>query len=250
MSDRLVIFDCDGVLVDSEALSSRVMAEALTELGYPVSADDCIRRFTGISMATLMERVEADWGRSLPPHFESDIQERDFAAFRAELAPVDGVEDALATMSHAKCVASSGAVEKMHLTLSITGLLPYFEPHLFSSSMVRRGKPAPDLFCSRRREWGIGRRIAGSWRTALPVLRRLSRLACTLSVSGAPFIPTSTPRNCSARPAPREYSHACRIFLVFLPMALAPDPIRRRWMQRQRSGEKNASFRRIYKTRR
>ncbi|MCW5700743.1 MAG: HAD-IA family hydrolase [Rhodospirillales bacterium] len=146
MSDRLVIFDCDGVLVDSEALSSRVMAEALTELGYPVSADDCIRRFTGISMATLMERVEADWGRSLPPHFESDIQERDFAAFRAELAPVDGVEDALATMSHAKCVASSGAVEKMHLTLSITGLLPYFEPHLFSSSMVRRGKPAPDLF--------------------------------------------------------------------------------------------------------
>lgn len=145
-SNLLVIFDCDGVLVDSEPIASRIMAESLSEVGYAVTVEDCNERFKGMPMADILKMVEEDWGRSLPPDFATLIHERDFAAFRRELKAIPGVREAVEALPYAKCVASSGAPEKMQLTLTLTGLIELFEPHLFSAHMVENGKPAPDLF--------------------------------------------------------------------------------------------------------
>ena len=143
---HLVIFDCDGVLVDSEPIACRVMARELTALGYPLSPDDCQERFTGVSMKTVMAMIEADWGQALPAGFEDHLRDKDFEAFRAELEPVPGVEEMLADLDIRRCVASSGTPEKIRFTLTVTGLIGAFEPHLFSARMVEHGKPAPDLF--------------------------------------------------------------------------------------------------------
>lgn len=142
----LVIFDCDGVLVDSEPIASRVLAQVVSEQCFPLTAQQAIERFTGLSLATVLSSIEAQWGRSLPLDFRERLRERDYAAFRAELKPIEGTAEVLERLSVARCVASSGVLEKIRLTLGTTGLLHYFEPHLFSAQMVAHGKPAPDLF--------------------------------------------------------------------------------------------------------
>lgn len=143
---ELVIFDCDGVLVDSEMLSARVLAREVSALGLPLSAEDCLDRFTGISMKAVLTAVAADLGKPLPPGFEDQVRAADERAFAADLKPIDGVRDAVEALPRRRCVASSGALAKMRFTLGLTGLLPLFDPHLFSASMVAHGKPAPDLF--------------------------------------------------------------------------------------------------------
>jgi HAD superfamily hydrolase (TIGR01509 family) len=142
----LVIFDCDGVLVDSEVIASRLLAEALTREGYPVTAAECRRRFTGVSIRSVVEAVGGESGRPLPSGFEERLRARDLEVFTRQLKPVPGVAEAVSRLPHAKCVASSGAPEKIRHSLAVTGLLPLFAPHLFSAHMVGRGKPAPDLF--------------------------------------------------------------------------------------------------------
>lgn len=151
----LILFDCDGVLVDSELLSSDLMAAALTAEGYPVTAGDCRARYTGISMRSTIAMVEADWGRPLPVDFEDRIRAHDLVVFARELKPVPGITEALARIPLAKCVASSGAPEKIHHSLTVTGLLGFFEPHLFSAHMVAHGKPAPDLFLFAAKTMGV-----------------------------------------------------------------------------------------------
>jgi len=143
---ELIIFDCDGVLVDSEVVAARVMARELTAIGFPLSPADCIARYTGISMASVAAKIEAEWGRALPAGFIDRVREQDAAAFRAELRPIAGAGEMLAALRSPRCVASSGRVAKMRLTLGLTGLLAFVEPHLFSAEMVAHGKPAPDLF--------------------------------------------------------------------------------------------------------
>ena len=142
----LVIFDCDGVLVDSEVVAARVLARELTAIGVPLTADDCIARYTGISMGSVLSRVEEEWGRPPPADFMERVRAADTEAFRAELRPVAGARKVVQELAQPKCVASSGRLAKMRLTLSLTGLLPFLEPCLFSAEMVARGKPAPDLF--------------------------------------------------------------------------------------------------------
>lgn len=146
VSPELVIFDCDGVLVDSEIISSRVLSRELTALGLPLTPEDCLVEFTGITMAAAMARIEKMMGRALPEDFEATLEQKDFDAFRTELEPVPGVKAVLPALNVPRCIASSGAIAKMRLTLGTTGLLSYFEPHLFSAQMVKHGKPAPDLF--------------------------------------------------------------------------------------------------------
>lgn len=145
-SPQLVIFDCDGVLVDSEIIACRVLSRELNAMGLALSPKDCLDAFTGITTAAMMERIEEMLGRPLPEDFEQTLQRKDFEAFETELQPVPGVKAMLPTLTVPRCIASSGAVAKMRLTLTTTGLLSYFEPHLFSAQMVERGKPAPDLF--------------------------------------------------------------------------------------------------------
>ncbi|TVR96402.1 MAG: HAD family hydrolase [Rhodospirillales bacterium] len=145
----LVIFDCDGVLVDSEPIASRVLADLLTEIGFPMSAEGALDRYTGITLPAVLAKVEEEWGRPLPRDFLDRLRARDQAAFRAELQPVPGVTavlDALDAAGMRKCVASSGAPEKLRLTLTVTGLWDRFAPHIYSAAQVPRGKPWPDLF--------------------------------------------------------------------------------------------------------
>lgn len=142
---ELVVFDCDGVLVDSERLAVRVESRLITELGWPLDEGDVVERFVGRSDSYMLGEIESHLGRPVP-----DWQERYESAlhrsFRAELTPVDGIESALDAIGVSTCIASSGTHDKMRLTLGITGLHERFEGRIFSATEVERGKPAPDLF--------------------------------------------------------------------------------------------------------
>jgi HAD superfamily hydrolase (TIGR01509 family) len=143
---QLVIFDCDGVLVDSERITNRVFAEMLGELGLAITLEDMFERFVGHSMAQCLELITAMLGRPPPDDFVPSYRVRSSLALEALVKPVPGIEDALAQIAIPWCVASNGPHEKMRLTLGRTGLLPRFEGKLFSGSEVAHPKPAPDLF--------------------------------------------------------------------------------------------------------
>ncbi|WP_291995514.1 HAD family hydrolase [Candidatus Accumulibacter sp. ACC003] len=144
VTPALLVFDCDGVLVDSEPIASRVLAETLTELGFSLTPRQAIDRYTGISLPAVLAQVAAEWGRALPTDFAARLRDRQ--AFAAELQAMAGAAAMLAGLALPKCVASSGKLDKIRGNLALTGLLPYFAAHLFSAEMVARGKPAPDLF--------------------------------------------------------------------------------------------------------
>jgi HAD superfamily hydrolase (TIGR01509 family) len=145
----LVIFDCDGVLVDSEPLSNQVLAQAFTRIGVPMTTEESVHHFMGRSRAHLEARGAELYGRPLPEGFyESYAAARD-AAFQRELEAVEGIReavDALHAAGVATCVASSGTHAKMRLTLGMTGLWERFDGRIFAAAEVQRGKPAPDLF--------------------------------------------------------------------------------------------------------
>jgi len=142
----LVIFDCDGVLVDSELISNRILSRLLTQAGLEITADQCRARFTGISMASVRALVERDLGRSLPGDFEQSVFRADRIAFERDLTAVAGVAAVLRAIPVAVCVASSGSPEKIANSLRVTGLADHFGDRIFSATMVANGKPAPDLF--------------------------------------------------------------------------------------------------------
>lgn len=149
-----MIFDCDGVLVDSEPIANRVLYEALIALGLDCDAAETERATRGLSMASVLTWAEARLGRPLPDDFVERVQARTFAAFRAGLEPVPGVAAALERIPIPICVASSGEAEKIRLSLGLTGLLPRFEGRVFSATEVARGKPYPDLFLHAARVMG------------------------------------------------------------------------------------------------
>jgi HAD superfamily hydrolase (TIGR01509 family) len=142
----LVIFDCDGVLVDSEVIFARILAERLTAIDLPTTIDAAITLGFGKNRATLSAAVATQFGRALPDTFFDAFAVHSAAAFERELSPVPGVEELLAGLSVARCVASNGHLERVRHRLTLTGLLPFFDPHVFSAIQVAFGKPAPDLF--------------------------------------------------------------------------------------------------------
>ena len=146
----LVIFDCDGVLVDSEPLANTCFARALQREGLDWNVEDTMRRLMGRSMKSCVEIVEGELGRALPADFVDRLKADTMQAFRdAPLRTVPGVVeaiDAIEAAGIATCVASSGGLDKMRVTLGITGLWSRFEGRIFSSTQVPRGKPFPDLF--------------------------------------------------------------------------------------------------------
>ncbi|HEV2636650.1 MAG TPA: HAD family phosphatase [Actinocrinis sp.] len=146
---QLVIFDCDGVLVDSERLAVRVESAALARLGWPLTETEVAERFLGRSDAYMTAQVEAQIGGPLPPGWQRELDEAYAIAFDEELTAVDGIIEALDTITAlglATCVASSGTHEKMRRTLGKTDLRRYFEGRIYSGTEVPHGKPAPDLF--------------------------------------------------------------------------------------------------------
>lgn len=153
----LVIFDCDGVLVDSEPISNALLAEALGQLGLTLSMAETSRIFVGLSWPDCIRKIELLTGRPVPGGWEADLRARELEVFRHRLRPVSGVRRVIHRLQVKNvpfCVASSGGIDKMRLTLGVTDLLPEFEHVLFSAQMVARGKPHPDLFLHAAREMG------------------------------------------------------------------------------------------------
>jgi beta-phosphoglucomutase-like phosphatase (HAD superfamily) len=142
----LVIFDCDGVLVDSELISCRAHSQLLTRHGYPITADQVLDRFLGVSDREARLIVEAELGYSLPGDFDAQVKAATLSFYAGDLRAIANVGAAIAAINLKKCVASSGTPDKIHHGLTCAGLYDVLAPHIFSASQVKRGKPAPDLF--------------------------------------------------------------------------------------------------------
>ena len=142
----LIIFDCDGVLVDSEVISCRAHAETLTRHGYPITSDQVLTRFLGVSDREARQTIEREMGRKLPDDFETQMKQAALQRYASELAAIPHIGEAIAAIDLPKCVASSGTPEKIHHGLTCAGLFDALVPHIFSAVQVARGKPAPDLF--------------------------------------------------------------------------------------------------------
>ncbi|MEU6261028.1 HAD family hydrolase [Streptomyces sp. NPDC047043] len=155
----LVIFDNDGVLVDSEPISNRLLAAYLTELGHPTSYEDSLRDYMGSAMHRVHDLVEERSGQRLPTDFDDVFHARVFAAFERELKPVAGAADVLEELAADGvpcCVASSGSHERIRVGHRTTGLDRWFDDsRIFSAEDVGRGKPAPDLFLHAAERMGV-----------------------------------------------------------------------------------------------
>ena len=150
----LVIFDCDGVLIDSETIAARVHAEALEALGYAYTTDD-MRRFVGVSGRDMCRIIEEESARPLPEDYGVSTRETLWAAYHGELAAVPHVAEAVDALGLPVCVASSSSPESLRLSLGLVHLYERFAPHIFSATQVARGKPAPDLFLFAARQMGV-----------------------------------------------------------------------------------------------
>lgn len=150
----MVIFDCDGVLVDSERLTHQVVVDMLAEHGVALPFDEAVDRFIGMSMANGLVQLKALLGGELPADFLPEMGRRTRAAFRAGLTAVPGVEAVLDGLQRPYCVASNGNHAKVNFTLGHTGLLPRFHGRIFTADDVQHPKPAPDLFLLAARSLG------------------------------------------------------------------------------------------------
>jgi HAD superfamily hydrolase (TIGR01509 family) len=151
---EVVIFDCDGVLVDSELIALGQMRHALGQAGLPLSHAEAIDRFLGLSLDSIMQKAEADLASALPAGFRNDLSRDILARFAGELKGIEGVRQAVAGLRCRVCVASSSSPERIRLALSVAGYGGLFEPYIFSATMAPRGKPHPDLFLHAARKMG------------------------------------------------------------------------------------------------
>jgi HAD superfamily hydrolase (TIGR01509 family) len=151
----LVIFDCDGVLIDSELLAVRADVACLAEEGIAISAEDIIERYVGVSLAGMLADLERRFDCKLRDDFPLRHQLCLNALFEAELKPMPGIAAVLDGLSGKVCVASSSTPERLRHALGLVGLFDRFHPHIFSATMVARGKPAPDLFLHAAAQMGV-----------------------------------------------------------------------------------------------
>jgi HAD superfamily hydrolase (TIGR01509 family) len=143
---KLVIFDCDGVLVDSETLMVKLYREISDSVGWNLDDDEIVEMFIGRSHEHFVREFESFTGEPVSSEWETAFRDREYRMFREHLQPVDGIVSALEKITAPTCVASSGSHEKMRFTLGLTGLYSRFEGRIFSGDDVANGKPAPDLF--------------------------------------------------------------------------------------------------------
>ncbi|NHZ70806.1 MAG: HAD-IA family hydrolase [Proteobacteria bacterium] len=143
---RLVIFDCDGVLVDSERLAIRIDAMVLADVGWPMREEEIVERFVGKPDTHMLAEVQRHTGKDVSQAWNTTYAEMYRTAFEEDLTPVPGIVEALDAIETATCVASSGTHERIQFTLGITGLIDRFDGRIYSAQDVARGKPFPDLF--------------------------------------------------------------------------------------------------------
>jgi HAD superfamily hydrolase (TIGR01509 family) len=151
----LLIFDCDGVLIDSQAIQCHVDAAELTRYGYPISPEALGRRFFGVATKQMQAEIERELGRTLPANFEARRNDLVEAAYRQKLKEISGVRESLEKIDLPVCVASNAATNRIQQVLGLTGLLSLFEPHLFGADLVPRPKPFPDLFLLAAERMGV-----------------------------------------------------------------------------------------------
>jgi HAD superfamily hydrolase (TIGR01509 family) len=155
MSYELVIFDCDGVLVDSEPLANRVLSDCFQAAGFPISYEICVAEMIGLPLARCFE-LAAEWhGRSVPDDFFETVQSQTYQAIENSLQPIPGIADAMRAIPLPRCVASSSETAKIHLSLATTDLAAFFGDDVYSAQQVERGKPFPDLFLFAARQMGV-----------------------------------------------------------------------------------------------
>jgi HAD superfamily hydrolase (TIGR01509 family) len=151
----LIIFDCDGVLVDSEPLAIRIDALMLAEFGLPLPEEEIVDRFVGRSTSVMRDAIEEHLGHPVPDDWDARFRPMLNDVFERELRPVDGIEEALDRISTATCVASSSEPDRLDYKLKLTGLYERFAGRIFSAAEVQNGKPAPDLFLHAARRMGV-----------------------------------------------------------------------------------------------
>ena len=151
----LIIYDCDGVLVDSEVLSNLVLAEMVSRLGHPMDLAGSLRTFAGQSLADVVRTTERLVGSAVPDTWGAEWQRQVLVRFARDLRPVAGVAAAIEASPGLRCVASSSHPERLARSLELTGLAPLFAGHVFSAAAVARGKPAPDLFLHAAATMGV-----------------------------------------------------------------------------------------------
>ncbi|HDZ82228.1 MAG TPA: HAD family phosphatase [Roseobacter sp.] len=150
----LVIFDCDGVLLDSEIIACRADAEAYTRLGYVITTEEVSRRFAGMPDEAVDAALAEELGQPLPPDFRSEIKKTVIEKYRTELKAIDGAIALLSSLKAAKCIASSAAPAKLALGLIETEMFELVYPNIFSTKLVEKGKPHPDIFLYAARKMG------------------------------------------------------------------------------------------------
>lgn len=155
MPYELIIFDCDGVLVDSERIAVKIESEGLTALGWPLSQEEVIERFVGRSSAYGQAQIVAKLGSAVAESWSSEFRRLYRAALETDVAAVEGVVEALDQIDALTCVASSSDHEHLRLVLGRTGLYPRFHGRVFSGTEVQNGKPAPDLFLHAAASLGV-----------------------------------------------------------------------------------------------
>lgn len=148
----LVIFDCDGVLIESEVVAARIQSEELAKIGYPITESEIIKRFAG--SRGMHTEIERDMGRPLPDGYHEGLIKLIDTAFETELEACPGVHETLDAIERPMCVASSSSPRWIEKGLRATGLFHRLDPHIFSADIVGKGKPAPDIFLHAAQEMG------------------------------------------------------------------------------------------------
>ena len=155
MSTKLIIFDCDGVLVDSEDLANTVTAEMLTSYGHQISSEELIRRFKGMKFKAYVDILENETGIALPETFETDVREAMAEVFKKHVKPVEGALKIIKSLKIPFCVASNGPKNKTKENLKTTNLYPHFIGKIFSAYEVKAWKPDPGLFLAAANHFGV-----------------------------------------------------------------------------------------------
>ena len=152
---KCIIFDSDGVLVDSETLSARVFQEMAGELGFDLEFETAVERFGGISLKENLKFIQENIQGTIPEDFEKEFRQRTYSLFKSELKAVAGVQELIKKLQVPFCVASSGPVEKIHLNLGLVKLLDYFDDRIYSSYEIGSWKPEPGIFLHAAKEMGF-----------------------------------------------------------------------------------------------
>jgi HAD superfamily hydrolase (TIGR01509 family) len=155
MEVKCIIFDCDGVLVDTEKIGNGILLSMAAEHGFEMKLEDAYRDFNGRNLKECFLHIEDAIGKNLPENFENEYRQRSFEAFKTQVKPMEGIVSFLNKLKIPYCVASSGPVDKIRLNLEVAGLLDKFENKIFSSYQIKSWKPDPGIFLHAAKEMGF-----------------------------------------------------------------------------------------------